>query len=405
MKQHYQSALFLELFVLLSANAYTQFIIQFGINVNQYETALFLLIPMLCSFLFSILITRSQQRAAAKKIEPIFHLIVVVICYIFVVFHLSTDILPSPTLIMFPFVIWLVLIFFLTSTCVLIYVNAQPTEDTPGNQLDPKSGFILIFIFIGTMGIMQFSQNYILFFAVSSCLHLGYLLLASFYHGKTKKEPSAEIIIEKQNQISKPSIPSIPPIPLKILAVIGNFFQFIFLICTLFVTWYLLAFLYHPNLVFGIEGRVESVTTIWGSAALLIGLIFNITGEIYKPKRIAHEFLQMIGLFLLAVIGLYYFPVVGLFLLGALVGIFLLQVPHRNIRLVIIIIWAVVLVNIFGYYLLFEFPYAFGLFGDGVNAELELFAIILTIVFGISVGLKAVNYLLLGAKTKKEATS
>jgi hypothetical protein len=372
------------------------------LNVNQYETALFLFIPMLCSFFFSILMTRPQQRAAAKKLEPRFHLIVVVLCYIFVVFHLSTDVLPSPQLILLPFMIWLVLIFFLTSTCVLIYVNAQPTEGTAGNQLDPKSGFLLIFIFIGTMGIMQFSQNYILFFAASSSLHLSYLLLTSFYHGRIKRESLVEIIPEKQNQISKPSIPSIQ---LKILVVVSNFFGFLFFICTLFVTWYLLAYLYHPNLVFGIEGRVESLTTIWGSAAVLIGLICIIAGEIYNPKRVAHEFLQMIGLFLLALIGLFYFPAVGLFLLGALVGIFLLQVPHRNIRLVIIIIWVVVLVNIFGYYLIFEFPYAFGLFGKGVNAELELFATILTIVFGISVGLKVVNYRFIGAKTKKEATS
>jgi len=226
---------------------------------------------------------------------------------------------------------------------------------------------------------MQLSANPLVFFIISSGIHLIYLALIP-----APKQPFAPEIYKLQE----------PHNSKKILMV--ELSAFIFVLTAFFVIWYQIAFLFVENLTFGINGRIASFTAIWGSPLTWMGFLIAMAiamVNMYLESKVGmnqntlnihtHFFIL---LFFGALLSLFWEPIVALTLLGYLFGYLLIIVPKRNTKVIGIMLSGLILINLGGYYLLFDFPIINGgILGEGLDFDRIILITILSLMFCVYV--------------------
>jgi flagellar biosynthesis protein FliQ len=217
-------------------------------------------------------------------------------------------------------------------------------------------------------------MNVFVFFAFSSVIHLLYLFLDLFEEKQLKSSPN--YIIEKNIEEQK-----------KIFGdYVNEFYEYLFIICSFIVAWYSISFTYHEYLTSGIYGRLDALSQFLSSPLLLIGIAFGILVD-YVESKLKLKWLNLSYVFYLvfALLSLYLLSDIGITLLGYLLTKLIIDIPKRNHKLIIFLLWVFGLLNIAGFYLFFDFPITLGLFGQGIRYDVQLFSIIILCIFAVGI--------------------
>jgi hypothetical protein len=134
----------------------------------------------------------------------------------------------------------------------------------------------------------------------------------------------------------------------------------------------------------GIEGRIKSAITVWNSVLCILGFGLGICVDLFQNQKIKKDVSMhnLIG-FGLSISTILWNPNISLILLGYLIAIITLNLKVITPIGVGFALWFTFLINLAGYYVLFDFPFFSGLLGGGIENDLNLFRTIILVQFGL----------------------